>query len=183
MVYRFKLISEETSNFFREIEIDSEADFMQLRNAILDSVGYTKDGLDVFYICDEDWNRQQQVLIEDFGSASDEDVWIMSETPISELVEDKGQHLAFVFDNLSERAFFMALVRIDYDRSISEPLCTTKEGNPPKQSLELEEVNERTDKRSKSAIDDFEIDSLYGDSEFNDDEILDGFDSIDDLDI
>ena len=48
MVYRFKLVSDEVDNFSREIEIDSEASFLQLRNAILDSVGYSKDELDSF---------------------------------------------------------------------------------------------------------------------------------------
>ena len=43
MVYRFKLVSDEVSNFSREIEIDSENTFLQLRNAILESVDYTKD--------------------------------------------------------------------------------------------------------------------------------------------
>ena len=48
MVYRFKLVSDEVSNFSREIEIDSENTFLQLRNSILESVGYTKDELDSF---------------------------------------------------------------------------------------------------------------------------------------
>ena len=40
MVYRFKLVSDEVSNFAREIEIDSENTFLQLRNAVLDSVDF-----------------------------------------------------------------------------------------------------------------------------------------------
>ena len=50
MVYKFKLVSDEVSNFAREIEIDSESSFLQLRNVILDSVGYTKDELDSFLV-------------------------------------------------------------------------------------------------------------------------------------
>lgn len=183
MVYKFKLVSDEAANFFREIEISPDANFLQLRNIILESVGYAKDGMDSFYLCDEEWNRQQQIVIEDFGSASDEDVWIMSDTPINELVEDEGQHLAFIFDNLGERAFFMALVKIDYDRDLKDPLCTLKEGLPPKRNLAIDEVDERVNKTAKqSAVDDFEIDSLYGDSGYNDDELLSGFDSIDNMD-
>ena len=43
MVFRFLLLSDEVDDFKREIQIDSEATFLDLHNAILDSVGYTKD--------------------------------------------------------------------------------------------------------------------------------------------
>ena len=68
MVYRFKLVSDEASNFAREIEIDAESSFLLLRNAILDSVGYTKDDMDSFFLCDEDWNKQEEITLEDMGS-------------------------------------------------------------------------------------------------------------------
>ena len=74
MIYRFKIVSEETDKFRREIEIDPEESFMALRNAILDSVGYTKDEISTFFICDDDWKRQDEVAIEDFGSSSDQDL-------------------------------------------------------------------------------------------------------------
>ena len=61
MVYRFKLVSDEADNFSREIEIDSEASFLQLRNAILDSVGYSKDELDSFFLCDDDWQKEEEI--------------------------------------------------------------------------------------------------------------------------
>ena len=184
MIYRFKLISDEVSNFVREIEISPESDFLQLRNIILESVGYAKDGMDSFFLCDEDWNRHEQIVIEDFGSSSDEDIWIMEDTKIGELVEEKGQHLAFIFDNLEERAFYMALVKIDYDRDLRDPLCIRKEGMPPKRALPIDEI-ESTPAKSTAAAnpDDLELAQLYGDSEFNDDEMLEGFDSIDGLDI
>lgn len=165
MVYRFKIVSEEVDGFYREIEIDSEATFFQLRDAILDSVGYSHDGMDSFYICDEDWNRHEQIVIEDFGSASDEDVWLMDQTHLDELLEDKGQHLAFIFDNLSERAFFMALSHIDMDDALTEPQCTVSKGNPPKRSLDIDQVDALTEKKTaaiNTGKDDFDLSDLYG---------------------
>ena len=112
MIYRFKIVSEETDKFRREIEIDPEESFMALRNAILDSVGYTKDEISTFFICDDDWKRQDEVAIEDFGSSSDQDLWLMDDTRISELIEEEGQKIEFVFDGLTERSFFMELKEI-----------------------------------------------------------------------
>ena len=71
MVYKFKLVSDEVSNFAREIEIDSESTFLQLRNVILDSVDYSKDELDSFFLCDDDWAKQEEITLEDMGSSSD----------------------------------------------------------------------------------------------------------------
>ena len=40
MIYKFRLVSDEADNFKREISIDADATFLDLRNAICDSVGY-----------------------------------------------------------------------------------------------------------------------------------------------
>ena len=106
MVYKFKLVSDEVSNFSREIEIDANSSFLQLRNAILDSVDYTKDDIDSFFLCDDEWQRQEEITLEDMGSSSDQDIWIMEDTPLNELIEEEGQKLVFVFNYLTERSFF-----------------------------------------------------------------------------
>ncbi|MCM1428697.1 MAG: hypothetical protein NC097_02765 [Clostridium sp.] len=132
MVYRFKFVSDEVEKFAREIEIDSEASFFIFRNAILESVGYTKDSLDSFLLCDDNWEGHEEVVIEDMGSSSDVDIWLMDSTSVSELVEDEGQKLRFIFDNLSERSFFMELAEIIPEKHLSAPVCTIKKGTPPK---------------------------------------------------
>lgn len=168
MVYKFKLVSDEVSNFAREIEIDSESSFLQLRNVILDSVDYTKDELDSFFICDDDWTRNEEITLEDMGSSSDQDVWLMDDTPLSEFLEDEGQKLMFMFDYLTERSFFMELKEIIPGGTLLDPICTFKRGKAPKQQSELDvDLTNVTTSPDKEELD---VD-FYGDSEFNDDEI------------
>ena len=62
MIYRFVIVSDEAENFKLQIAIDSTATFMQLRNIILDSAGYSKEQMDSFYICDEEWNKEDIVI-------------------------------------------------------------------------------------------------------------------------
>ena len=107
MIYRFNLISDEVDDFKLEIQIDSDDTFLSLRNVILDAAGYTKDQMDSFIICDEEWNKEKEVTLTDMGADSDEDIWLMDETKISELIDDEGDRLMFVFDYLTNRAFFM----------------------------------------------------------------------------
>ena len=85
MVYRFTIISDEIEDFLREIKIDSEATFHELHETILKSCGYTDDQMTSFFICDEGWAKEQEITLEDMGSSSEEDSYIMRETRISEL--------------------------------------------------------------------------------------------------
>jgi len=83
MVYRFTIISDEVDDFMREIKIDSEATFFDFHKAILKSVDYKDDQMTSFFICDEDWEKEQEITLEDMGSGSDEDTWLMKETRLS----------------------------------------------------------------------------------------------------
>ena len=103
MIYKFRIVSDEVDNFKREICIDSDATFLELHDAILDSVGFTKDQMTSFFICDDDWEKKTEVTLMDMGKDSDEDTWIMASTRLSELIEDEGQRLVFVFDYHADR--------------------------------------------------------------------------------
>ena len=59
MIYKFRIISDEVSNFKLEISIDADDTFLSLRNAILDAVGYTKDQMDSFLITCRYGKRQR----------------------------------------------------------------------------------------------------------------------------
>lgn len=175
MVYRFKLVSDEASNFAREIEIDSDSTFLQLRNAILDSVDYTKDDMDSFFLCDDDWQRQEEITLEDMGSSSDCDIWLMEDTPVGELVEDEGQKLVFVFDYLTERSFFMELKEIIPGRSLSDPVCTMKKGKAPVQKVDMDEFDAQIDAVAmKQAADVLDVD-FYSEGGYNPED-LEGLD-------
>ena len=109
MVYKFVIISDEVEDFKRVIKIDSDATFKELNDAILDSVGYTNDQMTSFFICESDWEKITEITLFDMGKESDEDIWLMESTRLSDLVEDEGQRMMFVFDYLTDRAFFMEL--------------------------------------------------------------------------
>lgn len=176
MVYKFLVGSEDAENFKLEIMIDSDDTFMRLRNTILDAAGYDKDQVDSFYICDEEWNKEKEVTVMDMGVDSDDDIWLMDETPLEELLEDEGQRLKFVFDMVSERYFYMRLRETIPGRSLHDPLCTRKEGKAPKEFLEMESLA-ATPKAVNTSIDELGED-FYGDDSYNDDELtdLDAFD-------
>ena len=101
MIYRFTIISDEVDDFVREIQIDPEATFYDFHEAILKSVGYTNDQMTSFFICDDDWEKEKEITLEEMDDNPEMDSWVMKETPISELVEDEKQKLLYVFDYMT----------------------------------------------------------------------------------
>ncbi len=170
MTYRFMLVSDEIDDFFREIKIDSEATFLDFHKAILAAVSYPDDQMTSFFICEDNWEKCEEITLEEMDTRSDEDSWVMDSTRISEFVEDEGQRLLYVFDPLAERCFFIELKEIITGSRQTSPECTRKGGKAPKQTIDFEELA-----KSQSVIDTGE--NFYGDDDFDDEDLdRDGFD-------
>ncbi len=160
MIYRFTIISDEADDFVREIQIDPEATFFELHEAILKSVDYKADQMTSFFICDDDWEKEKEVTLEEMDDNPEIDSWVMKETPLSELIEDEKQKLLYVFDYMTERCFFIELSEIITGKEIKAAKCTKKEGNPPKQTVDFEEMA-----LTNSSMDLDE--NFYGDQDFD----------------
>jgi hypothetical protein len=171
MVYRFLILSDEAANFKREIQISSESTFLDLHHAILDATQFTRNEMCSFFICDDDWSKKVEITLVDMGAPSEVDIYLMEDTPLEELLEDEQQKLLYIFDYMYERAFFMELSEIITGKNLEKPLCSLSIGQPPAQTLTIEEVEKRADQ--------FDLgEDFYGDSDYNEDEL----DNLDDFD-
>lgn len=176
MIYKFTLLSDESEDFVREIKIDSRATFFDFHQIILKSVGYKDDQMTSFFICSDDWEKEQEITLEDMGtSSSDEDVYVMRETELSEFLEDEKQRLIYIFDPLTERMFFIELSEIITGEHLDAPKCTRKEGEAPQQCIDFDEM------MAKTTRNDLDMDeNFYGDQDYDMDEFdADGFDFTD----
>ena len=152
MVYKFRLLSDEVDNFRRDIEIDSEATFQELSNAILESVGYPDDQMTSFFICNNRWVKEIEITREDMGSMSEDENYVMAETVIGDLIEDEKQKLMYVFDPLGDRAFYMELNKIEFGRDIEAAVCVKSNGDAPAQLLNFDELMNKEPKREKVVV-------------------------------
>ncbi len=170
MVYRFTIISDETDEFLREIKIDAEATFYDLHECILKSCKYSNDQLTSFFLCDEDWEKELEVTLEDMGTSSDEDSYIMRNTRLNELCEDEKQHLLYVFDPLADRVFFIELSEIITGKELDTATCSKSRGDAPQQLIDFDELMAKETKSLDLG------ENFYGDEDFNMDEFdPDGF--------
>lgn len=175
MVFRFLILSDEVDDFKREIKIDAEATFLDLHNIILDSVNYSKDEITSFFICDDDWSKKTEITRVEMDTSSEIDNYIMEDTRLEELLEDEHQKLLFVFDYMTERAFFMELREIVPGQDIAEPVVSKSVGEAPPQLMAFDDFDTKLPTTEVG-------EEFYGDSEYDMDE-LDGagFEGLDNI--
>lgn len=170
MIYKFTIISDESDEFVREIQIDPEATFYDFHEAILASTGYTNDQMTSFFICDDDWEKETEITLEAMDDNPEIDSWVMKETRLNDLIEDEKQKLLYVFDYMTERCFFIELTEIITGKEIKSAKCTKKAGEAPKQIIDFEEM--------AAANGSLDLDeNFYGDQDFDmEDFDAEGFD-------
>lgn len=174
MVYRFTIISDEAEDFMREIKIDSDATFLELHKLILETCGYKGDQLTSFTICENGWEKAQEITLEEMDTDSDEDSFVMAVTRLSDLVEDEKQHLLYTFDPLADRCFFMELSEIITGKTMAEGKVSRCIGEAPQQTIDFDEMFAKNPVSTVVDLDDDE--DLYG-SDISDEEIsLEGLD-------
>jgi hypothetical protein len=165
MVYRFLLLSDEVGDFKREIQISSQSTFFDFHKAIVDATGYDEKQLYTFYICRDDWSRKTEITQIEMDTTLEEDSFTMDDTVLEELLEEERQKLIYIFDQLSERMFFIELREIITGKDIDKPVCTKSEGNPPTQFIDYENI-----------VNDPHLDldnNFYGEDEYDDEELGD----------
>ena len=156
MILTFRLVSDEVDNFKREIKIDSTATFTDLMNAICESVGYEKNRLSSFFLCDSNWEKEKEITYEDMGSDPDQDIWLMDETSIGDFVEDEGQKVLYVFDYMTDRAFFMEMTQIEMGKNLRDPYCSLSLGQAPPEYIDIDEFDAKIDAKHASTTNDMD---------------------------
>ena len=174
MVYRFTLISDEVAQYKREIQIDPDATFLELYQAIYKSNQYSETDMASFYTCDEDWEQKKEISLQENEDNFEDDIWVMADTAISELIEDEHQRMVLQFNPPHERYFFIELTEIIIGENINKAKVTKKEGEAPVQFFE--ETKEEVKPTKKLDVDE----TFYGDQDFDSLEI-EGFENLEDI--
>ena len=183
MIYRFIMLSDEVDDFRREYRIDGDATFLELHELISKSVGYDKAEMASFFICEDDWSKETEITLFEMNTKSEEDSIIMSETSLSEYLEDERQKLLYQFDYLNDRSFFMELREITFGENMDAGEISKSVGKAPLQALPIEEEPVKVvptltlpaNEDDSFELDDFNPENYTSDS-YNEDELdADGF--------
>lgn len=165
MVYKFTILSDEVENFVRIISIDSEASFFDLHTAILDSVEYEKNQMTSFFMCSDNWEKEQEVTLMEMESSSEYDNLVMEDTKLEDLLSEENQKMVYVFDMIADRLFFIEMTEIVPRQSLAAAMVELSEGDAPIQALSDDVILAAP----KTNFDE----SFYGDEDYELDELDD----------
>ena len=123
-----------------------------------------------FFLCDDSWEKEKEITLEDMGTDSDEDTYLMDECILSDYLDDEGQKLMFVFDYMTDRAFFLQLKKIITGKSLKDPVCTLSMGKAPDQHIDMKRFEAEIDAKAakQASIEDFGED--FDEDGYNEDE-------------
>jgi len=159
MTYTFRFILPEEKEFMADIAVPSSYSFFDLHHTVQEFFKYDKGQMASFIITDDQWNKLQEIAMVDFEKEDGESP--MKAFKLSDLFKKKGQRMLYVFDFFSERAFFVQLLDIQEDKTISKGSLLKLEGKIPDQikiDLDFPEVEEDED--------DFNDFDDYGEDDF-----------------
>ncbi|MBR0037552.1 MAG: hypothetical protein IJP70_07920 [Bacteroidales bacterium] len=179
MVYKFVILSDEVDDFRREIEIDAEATFTDLNNILLKTCEYKKDLMTAFYICDEYWDKKQEVTAMDLKDESqkDEQSYLMDKTHLSDLVPleeaQKKAKILFLFDTMCDRYLYMQVREVIERKHLLTPEVVVNKGKAPKQEGNIDDMFGGLSEDSGA---------MYGDEDYDPDELdLEGYQDLEDI--
>ena len=102
----------------------------------------------------------------------DQDLNLMSDTSISDFLEEEGQRLAYVFDPEGKRFFLMELTENVFGRTEKKAIVNRRHGLPPMQSLVEEEEQQEDSTQKQEEIEE----GFYGDEGYEEEELdLEGY--------
>lgn len=170
MTLKFTLFSQEVEDFALELLLDADTTFEDLRTLILDACHYAEHPKQCFMVCDEDWHVRHRILVSDQGLSSDEDVYLMDETPLRDFIEEEGQHVAFRFDPEDKRHFLLEVTDCSFGTRVDESKVTRRHGLAPDQFL-IEEEPVPVAPIAQQPVQAEETNEFYGDDGFEADEL------------
>ena len=165
MIYKFRIISDESDKFFCDIEIKGSQTFYDLHYLIQYEAEWDSSHLASFFISDDKWQREKEISLLDIRN----DVLLMDKTKISKLIKKPKDKLLYVFDLLSNRAFFCQVDSIreeDEEDGQEYPYCVSGAGEFPPQIFDTKSMARQQR-------------DIFAEEDFEDDDLLD----IDDLDL
>ena len=178
MVYKFCVLSDEVDDFRREIEIDADATFQDLNKVLLKSCNYKSDLMTSFYICDEYWDKHQEITAVDMNDDPKADpIPLMEKTHIIDMISEEEAankaKLLFLFDTMCDRCLFMQVREVIEHKHLLEPVVVVNKGKAPKQEGDI-------DSMFQGLSDD--VNAMYGDEDYDPDEIdAEGYQDLDDI--
>lgn len=134
MIFKFRIISNESKEFALELLIDSTHTFLDFHQCLQEKLAYDPAQLASFFITNSSWEKELQITLIDMMDDTSDNCTTMDQCEIGDHFEKKGERMLYVFDFFSERSFFIELTEVlDISESKVLPKVVFAHGDPPPQ--------------------------------------------------
>lgn len=136
LIYRFRVLIDDASEAFRDIEIGSGQTFLEFHQAIKEAFGFTGQEMACFYVSDAEWGKGIEIPLADLGFGEDGKVpLMMDEVEVGDHVREPDQRFVYAFDFLNMWMFLVERIGTgDPDPELTYPRVSLSVGDAPSQS-------------------------------------------------
>ncbi len=126
--------TEGEKNVFRDIEMPSTASFEELHLAIQEAFEFDNSQMASFYESDESWERGDELMLMDMSMDEKQQVRLMKDTLLSDVLQEAGDKMLYIFDFLVMWTFFVEVVSLgSLSSDTSYPTILLSVGDAPEQ--------------------------------------------------
>lgn len=160
-IFKFRVIIDTEQDVFRDIEIETDATFEKLHEAILDAFDFELGEMASFYMSNETWEKGLEIPLMDMAG---EAALSMKSTTLSEMVAKPSDKVLYIYDFMRMWIFYVELMEVKKDKpSTIYPRVALAYGEPPSQdSKEMDLFG--------SEFSEEEFNEMHGDVKEGDDE-------------
>jgi hypothetical protein len=132
---KFRVYWEEDDLIYRDIELVSSQNFLDLHLAILKAYDFDTKHSALFFESNDKWARFRVLSSEVLSNKKDAPALSMVKTPVSALVAVPDQKFIYEYDPEKKWTFLVELIGVsnEVDDMKIYPLCSRKEGMAPSQ--------------------------------------------------
>lgn len=143
-VYKFRLLSDIYEEFVRDIEIQAAQTFLDFHTAINQCVKLNGQELASFHICDQKWNKLQEITLIDMIGIDEpdeerktvEETFIMKDAVVRDFINEPHQRLLYEYDFLNLSTFYIELLSVHKQKDDGPyPRCTYSKGTVEQQPI------------------------------------------------
>lgn len=171
-IYRFRVLIDDDSQAFRDIEIGSGQSFLEFHRAIKEAFGFQGEEMASFYVSDELWNKGTEIPLADMGFGEEGKVpLMMDQVEIGDHIRDAKQRFVYAYDFMSMWMFLVERIATgDPDPQATYPRVVMSVGESPDEFARVGMLVEddgdlpMDEEDDPYAADDNDDDDLYGGS-------------------
>lgn len=170
VLYRFRVLIDDPSEAFRDIEIRSTQTFLDLHKAIKEAFGFIGQEMASFYVSDEEWSKGTEIPLADLGFAEEGTVPpLMDQVEIGDHIRDTHQRFIYAYDFLHMWMFLVELIHAgEPAKGVHYPQVVMAMGTPPDEHSRMDAalLPDEDDMREEAEeVYESEEDMGYGDEE------------------